>query len=149
MQWGKDLALIIRPSNAASNERWPMVHWRRSTIGHDQARSRQLRRRPRLGCVFGVREGQGARLSARVLDEVKPHKVRYYLERRDDEFEQKMAEVLCVYREVELLKKAAKSKKPHKPVAVASYDEKPGIQAIATTAPDLPPQTPRLPDIRA
>ena len=32
--------------------------------------------------------------------EVKPHKVRYYLERRDPEFKQKMAEVLCVYREV-------------------------------------------------
>src|SRR5229473_4845629 len=27
--------------------------------------------------------------------EVKPHKVRYYLERRDPEFKQKMAEVLC------------------------------------------------------
>ena len=44
-------------------------------------------------------------------EEVKPHKVRYYLECRDAEFEQKMAEVLCVYREVQLLKKAAKSKK--------------------------------------
>src|ERR1700730_4646301 len=40
-------------------------------------------------------------------EEVKPHKVRYYLERRDAEFEQKMAEVLCVYREVQILKKAA------------------------------------------
>src|SRR5205809_6425877 len=28
-------------------------------------------------------------------EEIKPHKVRYYLERRDAEFEQKMAEVLC------------------------------------------------------
>ena len=76
-------------------------------------------------------------------EEVKPHKVRYYLERRDAEFEQKMAEVLCVYREVQVLKKAAakakKAKKPGKPVAIVSYDEKPGIQAIATTAPDLPP----------
>jgi len=27
--------------------------------------------------------------------------VRYYLERRDAEFEQKMAQVLCVYREVQ------------------------------------------------
>lgn len=71
-------------------------------------------------------------------DAIKPHKVRYYLERRDAEFEQKMAEVLCVYREVQVLK-AAKSKKPRKPVAIVSYDEKPGIQAIATTAPDLPP----------
>jgi hypothetical protein len=25
-------------------------------------------------------------------------------------------------------------------VAIVSYDEKPGIQAIATTAPDLPPE---------
>src|SRR5258708_1136484 len=76
-------------------------------------------------------------------EEVKPHKVRYYLERRDAEFEQKMAEVLCVYREVQVLKKAAakakKAKKPGKPVTIVSYDEKPGIQAIATTAPDLPP----------
>src|SRR5258708_1273036 len=31
------------------------------------------------------------------------------------------------------------TKKPGKPVAIVSYDEKPGIQAIATTAPDLPP----------
>jgi transposase len=73
-------------------------------------------------------------------EEVKPHKVRYYLERRDAEFEHKMAEVLCVYRQVQVLKKAAKSKKPRKPVAIISCDEKPGIQAIATTAPDLPPQ---------
>src|ERR1700736_5516633 len=29
--------------------------------------------------------------------EVKPHKVLYYLERRDPEFARKMAEVLCVY----------------------------------------------------
>jgi transposase len=76
-------------------------------------------------------------------EEIKPHKVRYYLERRDAEFEQKMAEVLCVYREVQILKKAAakakKAKKPGKPVTIVSYDEKPGIQAIATTAPDLPP----------
>jgi transposase len=73
-------------------------------------------------------------------EKIKPHKVRYYLQRRDDEFERKMAEVLCVYREVQVLKKAAaKSKKPSKPVAIVSYDEKPGIQAIATTSPDLPP----------
>src|SRR6202789_3450919 len=76
-------------------------------------------------------------------EKVKPHKVRYYLERRDAEFEQKMAEVLCVYREVQILKKAAakakKAKKPGKPVTIVSYDDKPGIQAIATTAPDLPP----------
>ena len=74
-------------------------------------------------------------------EEIKPHKVRYYLERRDAEFEQKMAEVLCVYREVQVLKRAAaKSRKAIKRVAIVSYDEKPEVQAIATTAPDLPPK---------
>lgn len=74
--------------------------------------------------------------------EVKPHKVRYYLERRDPEFKGKMAEVLCVYREVKIIKEtaAASKKKPSDAVAIISYDEKPGIQAIATTAPDLPPE---------
>jgi transposase len=74
----------------------------------------------------------------KILDagEVKPHKVRYYLERRDPAFAEKMAEVLCVYREVKLLKKR---KKPADAVAIVSYDEKPGVQAIGVTAPDLPP----------
>jgi transposase len=81
----------------------------------------------------------------KILDaqEVKPHKVRYYLERRDPAFAEKMAEVLCVYREVKILKKAAarkKNKTPSDAMTIISYDEKPGIQAIATTAPDLPPE---------
>ena len=50
-----------------------------------------------------------------------------------------MAEVLCVYREVQILKKIAESGKSDESVAIVSYDEKPGIQAIATTSPDLPP----------
>jgi hypothetical protein len=50
------------------------------------------------------------------------------------EFEQKMAEVLCVYREVQVLKKAAKCKKPRKSVAIVSYDEKPGIRVIQRRA---------------
>jgi len=53
-----------------------------------------------------------------------------------------MAEVLCVYREVKILKETAAALKtqPSDAVAIISYDEKPGIQAIANTAPDLPPQ---------
>jgi transposase len=88
----------------------------------------------------------------KILDaqEVKPHKVRYYLERRDPQFKAKMAQVLCVYRKVNVLRKAAavatrKNKKPSEAVTVISYDEKPGIQAIATTAPDLPPEPGRHP----
>ncbi|WP_435656753.1 hypothetical protein [Brucella pituitosa] len=41
------------------------------------------------------------RLLARHAHEHEPHKMRYYLERRDAEFEHKMAEVLCVYRAVQ------------------------------------------------
>jgi hypothetical protein len=80
----------------------------------------------------------------KILDqeEFKPRKVRYYLEQRDPDFAEKMAEVLCVYRQVKILKEAAAAakNKPSKAVAIISYDEKPGIQAIATTAPDLPPE---------
>mgnify|MGYP001593672512 CR=1 FL=1 len=67
--------------------------------------------------------------------EIRPHKIQYYLERRDAEFERKMAEVLCVYRDVELLREAGTDDM----IAVLSYDEKPGIQAIGLTAPDLAP----------
>jgi hypothetical protein len=71
-----------------------------------------------------------------------PHKVCYYLEKRDPEFAEKMAEVLCVYRKVKLLKKVvARSKRnPNDRATIVSYDEKPRIQAIATTSHDLPPE---------
>ena len=90
-------------------------------------------------CLANLVQGTVCKILGR--EEIKPHKVRYYLERRDAAFEQKMAEVLCVYREVQVLRKAAaKPRKRRKPVAIVSYDEKPGIQAIATTGPDLPPK---------
>ena len=72
--------------------------------------------------------------------DVKPHKVRYYLEKRDPEFEPKMAEILCVYRQVAMLRnEAAKGQDSGGGLVIVSYDEKPGIQAIGTTAPDRPP----------
>jgi transposase len=89
-------------------------------------------------CLANLVQGTVCKILGK--EEIKPHKVRYYLENRDAEFEQKMAEVLCVYREVEVLKKASARSKRGKPVAIVSCDEKPGIQAIATTAPDLPPE---------
>jgi hypothetical protein len=47
-----------------------------------------------------------------------------------------MAEVLCVYREVAVLREG-ETVQPN--VAIISYDEKAGIQAISSTAADLPP----------
>ena len=130
--------------------RWPAARRRSWAI-----RTRCGRRGfwPGMPASMDLRQGHAclSRLAqgtvCKILDaqEVKPHKVRYYLERRDPEFKAKMAQVLCVYREVKILKKAAaaatkKNKKPSEAVTVISYDEKPGIQAIATTAPDLPPE---------
>ena len=94
---------------------------------------------PKAGhdCLAKLAQGTVCKILNRQA--VKAHKVRYYLERRDSEFEEKMAKVLCVYREVALLKETA-AEEQEKPTVVVSYDEKPGIQAIATTAPDLPPK---------
>jgi transposase len=90
-------------------------------------------------CLANLAQGTLCKILAR--QEVKPHKMRYYLERRDPEFAEKMAEVLCVYREVELLKQRNDGQDTQsQAVAIVSYDEKPGVQAIGTTAPDLPPE---------
>lgn len=77
----------------------------------------------------------------RILDahDLKPHRVRYYLQRRDAQFERKMAEVLMVYRDVNLYRAGAVHDARPTPVFAVSVDEKPGVQALGTTAPDLPP----------
>lgn len=82
-----------------------------------------------------IGRGTVSKLLARAR--VKPHKVRYYVERRDPEFETKMAQVLCVYKQVELLRKAGE--KADQMVAILSYDEKPGIQALENCGPEKPP----------
>lgn len=70
---------------------------------------------------------------------LQPHKVKYYLERRDPDFERKMREVLLVYQEVALQNEARAKGAEGLTVITVSVDEKPGVQAIANTAPDLPP----------
>lgn len=69
---------------------------------------------------------------------LQPQKVKYYLERRDPAFEVKMKDVLLVYQEVHLQnQESAQTGDPR--VITVAVDEKPGVQAIANTAPDLPP----------
>lgn len=76
----------------------------------------------------------------RILAEqtLQPQKVKYYLERRDPAFEVKMKDVLLVYQEVHLQNQKSAPAGDPKVITVA-VDEKPGVQAIANTAPDLPP----------
>ena len=77
----------------------------------------------------------------RILDahELKPHRVRYYLEQRDAQLKAKMCEVLMFYRDVGLCRPNPVYDAGPLPVYTASVDEKPGVQALGTTAPDLPP----------
>jgi len=77
----------------------------------------------------------------RILDEqeIKPHKIRYYLERRDPDFEAKMCQVLLVYRELSMEPAQGVRTPEGRLVFTVSVDEKPGVQAIANTAADLPP----------
>ena len=76
----------------------------------------------------------------RILDEhpIRPHKIAYYLERRDPDFDQKMADILCVYREINLQNEAA-APGDIPSIITVSVDEKPGVQAIKNIAPDIMP----------
>jgi transposase len=79
--------------------------------------------------------GKGRLNSILSKGSIKPHKVSYYLEKRDKEFDQKMADVLCVYKDVEL----TNAKNEGREMVTISFDEKPGIQAIKNSAPQLQP----------
>ena len=78
-----------------------------------------------------------------ILDEadIKPHKITYYCENRDPDFDSKMHNVLLVYKQLEM--QFDESGKliisEDTPIHALSYDEKPGIQAVATTSDDLMP----------
>jgi transposase len=68
-----------------------------------------------------------------------PEKVKYYLERRDPEFESKMRAVLMVYQDVALRNERQEAGGSVSNIITVSVDKKPGVQAIANIAPDLPP----------
>jgi len=68
---------------------------------------------------------------------IKPHKIRYYQERRDPDFDIKMTDVLDVYKEVQLFNEQPAAAQRNS--TTISYDEKPGIQAIKSIVADLLP----------
>ena len=75
-------------------------------------------------------------------NQIKPFKIKYYCEKRDPDFESKMHEVLVVYKQVEMqFDENGNIIVPddYKLAITVSYDEKPGIQAIANTSKDLRP----------
>jgi len=78
-----------------------------------------------------------------ILDsaDIKPFRIRYYCENRDPDFDAKMHNVLIAYKQVELQFDKNGELLPFigQPIHTLSYDEKPGVQAIATTSDDLRP----------
>ena len=75
--------------------------------------------------------------------QIKPHKMAYYCERRDPNFKAKMHNVLLLYKQLSFRFDEDGNLIPWEEgqeVHVLSYDEKPGIQAVANTAPDLRPE---------
>jgi len=89
---------------------------------------------PELACL-----GKSTVTKILAASDIHPHRIKYYLERRDPEFDAKMANVLLLYKEVEIQREKGSAGGLEK-TAFISYDEKHGLQAIGLTAPDLPPQ---------
>lgn len=95
--------------------------------------------------------------------QIQPHRIKYYLERRDPAFEEKKAMILMVYQEVALQQAQLKQRAEERQGEVGRegrgddsvaglgaegdvltvtvcVDEKPGCQALRNIAPDLPPR---------
>lgn len=74
--------------------------------------------------------------------DIKPFKIKYYLEKKDPDFEEKMHDVLLVYKQVEMQFDENGSiiiPEDGHMTHTLSYDEKPGIQAVANKYPDHNP----------
>jgi len=69
---------------------------------------------------------------------IKPHKIKGYIKKRDPHFEEQAKVVLFVYKQIEMVKEASLTSE-NLQVVFISYDEKPGIQAIGNAHPDLNP----------
>ena len=105
--------------------------WTRSALAayvrtHAEAASHPCLLKAAKATIHRILEGQT----------LKPHKITYYLERKDPEFDRKMRDVLMVYQEVTA---GSQITADGRPMITVSVDEKPGVQALATVSPDLPP----------
>ncbi len=127
--WVLSLACTKPKDHGLAAELWSLSALARYTREHASAQGHGSLVRAGKASIWRILHG----------GEIKPQKVQYYLEQRDAQFEQKMREVLMVYQEVSLQNAARASGEDAASVITVSVDEKPGVQAIATTAPDLPP----------
>jgi len=126
--WVINLACTKPTDHGLAAELWTLSELAKFTRKHAPAEGHECLSRAAKATIW------------RILSEnsIKPHKIKYYLEKRDPDFDQKMQEVLIVYQEVNLQNDGNKDINPA--VITVSVDEKPGVQAIQNIAPDLPPQ---------
>jgi transposase len=126
--WVINLACTKPKDHGYAAEIWTLSHLAKHTRKHAPAARHDCLKRAVKATIHRILKSQP----------LKPHKVRYYLEKRDKEFDKKMQEVLVVYQEVKA--QNDNQNEQDKKIITVSVDEKPGVQAIKNVAPDLPPK---------
>lgn len=124
--WVVNLACTKPTEHGYAAEVWTYEQLARHTRTHAPAAGHECLAKAVKATIYRILEAHP----------IKPHKIKYYLERRDTEFEAKMKEVLLTYQEINFQNDHPDLKSK---VITVSVDEKPGIQAIKNIAPDLPP----------
>lgn len=125
--WVVNLACTKPKDHGYAAEIWTLSHLAKHARKHGPAAGHKCLERAAKATIFRILKSQP----------LQPHKVCYYLEKRDEGFDNKMHEVLVVYNEVNLINENRDNQAQK--IITVSVDEKPGIQAIKNVAPDLPP----------
>lgn len=125
--WVVNLACTKPKDHGYAAEAWTLSSLAKHTRKHAPAAGHDCLKRAAKATIQRILKSQP----------LQPHKIRYYLQRRDEEFENKMHDVLVVYKEIKT--QNDNQNEQSKKIITVSVDEKPGIQAIKNIAPDLPP----------
>jgi transposase len=133
--WVVNLACTKPKDHGYAAEIWSLSGLAKHTRKHAPAAGHGCLKHAAKATIFRILKSQP----------LKPHKVRYYLEKRDEQFDKKMHEVLVVYKEVNT--QNDNQNEQDKKIITVSVDEKPGIQAIKNVAQDLPPQPGKYPQM--
>jgi len=133
--WVVNLACSKPKDHGYAAELWTLSHLAKHTRRHAPDAGHECLQRAAKATIYRILKSQP----------LQPHRVRYYLEKRDEHFDSKMHEVLVVYKEVNAQNDHHNEHDEN--VITVSVDEKPGIQAIKNVAPDLLPKPHKHPQI--
>ena len=128
--WVVSLACSKPKDHAYAAEVWSHRQLAKHVREHARAQGHPSLRRAAKATVQRILKNQP----------LQPHQVKYYMQRRDPQFDEKIREVLLVDQEVSLQNQAAGNVLAAPAIVTVWADEKPGVQALGNTTPDLPPQ---------